>query len=218
MVWARVLAYSLMLSCIVGTAGLAREVMEAQVQLLVKAPDVTFSGTYDLPTRSDIFDKTLDAPMLLARLWEVYQFSPVYKARMQGEGIHVDDPTGISGDVFLVEHSPNRRVYLGIGALNHSLVPAFRGKMALVLSTVPKGSGLSARIDIFVRTDSRLLGLLTWAAAPLLRPRIENRVTVNAGNMGTILKDLSTEPQKAAALLSKEDAAALLKIFPAAKR
>jgi len=207
-----------MLSCIVGTAGLAREVMEAQVQLLVKAPDVTFSGTYDLPTRSDIFDKTLDAPMLLARLWEVYQFSPVYKARMQGEGIHVDDPTGISGDVFLVEHSPNRRVYLGIGALNHSLVPAFRGKMALVLSTVPKGSGLSARIDIFVRTDSRLLGLVTWAAAPLLRPRIENRVTVNAGNMGTILKDLSTEPQKAAALLSKEDAAALLKIFPAAKR
>jgi hypothetical protein len=90
--------------------------------------------------------------------------------------------------------------------------------MALVLSTVPKGSGLSARIDIFVRTDSRLLGLVTWAAAPLLRPRIENRVTVNAGNMGTILKDLSTEPQKAAALLSKEDAAALLKIFPAAKR
>jgi hypothetical protein len=211
-----ILTLMLMLSMVAPSTGSSGEDMLAQVQLLEKAPDVTFSGTFDLPTRSDILNNTLDSPMLLARLWEVYQFSPIYKARLQGNGIHVDDPTGISGDVFLVEHSANRRVYLGVGALNHSLVPAFRGKMALVLSTVPKGSGLSARIDIFVRTDSRLLGLVTWAAAPVLRPRIENRVTVNAGNIGTILQDLSTQPQKAAALLSKEDAAALLKILPTA--
>jgi hypothetical protein len=67
-----------MLSCTVGTSGLVGEDMQAQVQLLMKSPDVAYSGTFELPARSDVLDKMLDFPMLLARLWEVYQFGPAY--------------------------------------------------------------------------------------------------------------------------------------------
>lgn len=108
------------------------------------------------------------------------------------------------------------RIWQAWRNLNHSLVPAFTGKIALVLTTVPKGTSLNARIDVYVRTDSRILGLLTWSMGPLLKPRVENRMNVNAGNMGTIMKDLTTEPQKATTLLQKEDAAALLKLLPLA--
>jgi hypothetical protein len=198
------------------SAQLSAQDMNTQVQLLMKSPDVTVSGTYELATRPDVLDRILSAPMLLAKLWEAYQFSPAYKATLQNGAIHIDDPTGISGDVFLADKSSNRRVYYGTGSLNHNLVPAFRGKMALVITTAPKGAGLSAHIDVYVRTDSRMLGLLAWTLGPLVKPRVENRINVNGANMGTILKDLATEPRKSTGMLKNNaDAAALLKLLTA---
>lgn len=204
----------LILLWLVATAGAASGELQAQAQLLMKSPDVTISGTYEMQTRPDVLESILRTPVLLARLWEVYEFTPLYKARLQGEGIHVDDPTGIAGDIFLVEQSGNRRVYVGNGALNHKLVPSFRGKMALVLTATPKGSAVSARIDVYIRTDSRVLGFLTRTMFPLVKTRALHRLTANATDIGTILEDLSNEPQKTAARLKKEDAAALLKILP----
>jgi hypothetical protein len=215
MVGTRGCAIALMVWSAVSSAAAASGELQAQAQLLMKSPDVTISGTYELPTRPDILDRILRSPILLARLWEAYQFPPAYKARLQGDGIHIDDPTGITGDIFPVEQTGNRRTYVGIGTLNHRLVPAFQGKMAVVLSTIPKGTAVSARVDIYVRTDSRLLGFLASTMFPLLRARVEYRINANVTDIGTILKDLSNEPQKTIALLKKEDAAALLKIMPA---
>ena len=116
---------------------------------------------------------------------------------------------------FLVEQSANRRVYFGIGAINHKLMPAFRGKLALVLTAAPKGSAVvNGRIDVYLRTDSRILGLLARTLFPLVKTRAEYRMTANATDIGTILKDLTNDPQKTAARLKKEDQAALLKILP----
>lgn len=204
----------LILLWLVPTVGAASGELQAQAQLLMKTPDVTISGTYEMQTWPDVLESILRTPILLARLWEVYEFTPLYKARLQGEGIHVDDPTGIAGDIFLVEQSGNRRIYVGNGALNHKLVPSFRGKMALVLTATPKGSAVSARIDVYIRTDSRVLGFLTRTMFPLVKTRALHRMTANATDIGTILKDLSNAPQKTAARLKKEDAAALLKILP----
>lgn len=205
----------LILLWLVPTVGAASGELQAQAQLLMKSPDVTITGTYELPTRPEVLESILRTPILLARLWEAYQFTPLYKARLvQGDGIHVDDPTGIAGNIFLAEQSGNRRIYVGNGALNHKLVPSFRGKMALVLTATPKGPALSARIDVYIRTDSRVLGFLTRTMFPLVKTRALHRMTANVTDIGTILKDLSNEPQKTAARLKKEDAAALLKILP----
>ena len=216
MILSKRLALALILLGAVPSAGAASGELQAQSQLLIKSPDVTISGTYELATRSDVLENVLRTPILLARLWEAYQFTPLYKARLiQGDGIHVDDPTGITGDIFLAEQSGTRRVYVGNGALNHKLVPAFRGKMALVLTATPKGSVVSARIDVYLRTDSRVLGFLTRTMFPLVKTRALHRMTANATDIGTILKDLSNELQKTAARLKKEDAAALLSILRA---
>ena len=109
---------------------------------------------------------------------------------------------------------------LGIGALNHKLVPPFPGKMALVLTTTPKGAAASVRVDVFVRADNRIVGFVAWTLAPLLKPRVEYRVHANAIDMGAILKDGGTAPQNAAGMLKKDDAAALLMLVqaPPAKR
>jgi hypothetical protein len=200
---------------LISSEGIGQD-LHSQVQLLMQSPDVTVSGSYSLATRFEILEKLLGAPILLSRLWDAYQFSPSYRISLQGTNIHVEDPTGIIGDLSLVEQSGNRRVYLGAGALNHSLVPAFRGKMALVLTTEPKGTSLNARIDVYVRADSRMLGFMAWTMGPLVKPRVENRMNMNVVDVGTIVKDLTTQPQKAVALLKKEDAAALVKLLPPA--
>jgi hypothetical protein len=85
--------------------------------------------------------------------------------------------------------------------------------MALVITTAPKGAGVSARVEVFLRTESRALGLLTWTLSPLVRGRIENRATFNARDLGVILQDVSGAPQQAASRLSGEDAKAFSRLF-----
>jgi hypothetical protein len=188
--------------------------LKADVALLLHSPDVTFGGSYALPVTPSVPEKLMASPMLLAKLWEAYGFSPLYKARMQGTAIHIDDPTGIEGDILLAEHTANRYVYLGTGNLNHRLVPAFRGKMAMVVTMSPKAAATDVKLDIYIRADSRAVGLLAWGFFPLVRSRVENRVTLNLLDLVTILKDVSTSLRQTAARLSnKEDAAALTALF-----
>jgi hypothetical protein len=185
----------------------------AQVDLLQKSPDVAVSGTYDLPASPKLVDNLLRSPMLLARLWEAYDLRPKYKVTVEGDAIHVDDPTGIQGDVWLVEQSPNRLVYYGSGALNHSLVPAFEGSMALVISLAQKGSGASAKVDVFIRTSSRFLGFLTRTLGPLVRKRADYRISTNIHDFSPVLAEISSSPQQVSAKLKdKAQAAALLQI------
>ncbi len=188
--------------------------LQAQAQAVIKSPDATISGTFDLPVSPALVDSLLRSPMLLAHLWEVYDFTPRYKARLQGGGIHVDDPTGIVGDVYPIENTLARHVFYGTGALNHKLVPSFRGRLALVLSVTPKGQAVSTRVDVYIRAESRFLGFLASTLFPLVRTRAQHRIDANMNDVTTILRDISTAPAQTAARLRKEDAEALLKLVP----
>jgi len=181
--------------------------LRVESQRLQSRPDITVARVFEFNARPAVVDMLVENPMILARLWEAHGFTPRYKARPDGNGIHVNDPTGIQGDVYLVERAGNRRVWVAIGSLNHSLVPSFKGRMALVVTTEPKGSGVTLHVAVFVRTDSRALGFLASTLFPLVRARVEHRMTANAADIGTILAEASADPQKAAARLSKEDAA-----------
>jgi hypothetical protein len=178
-----------------------------------KSPDVSISDTFGLASNPAVVDKLMTAPLLMAQLWKVYDFRPQYQIRMNGEAIHVDDPTGITGDLYLVERTNNRRVYLGIGALNHALVPAFKGKMALVLTISPDGSRSKMRADVFIRTNSRILGFLARTFVSLVKARMMNRMTLNAKDFSTLSSDMSSAPARVAAKLKKEDGAALLNLI-----
>jgi hypothetical protein len=188
--------------------------LQSQAQVVIKSPDVSISGTFDLPVNPALLDGLLRSPMLLAHIWEAYDFTPRYKARLQGGGIHVDDPTGIAGDIFPIEQSISRHVFYGTGALNHKLVPAFKGRIALIFSLTPKGSGVSARIDAHIRAESRLLGFLASTLFPLVKTRAMNRMNANMADITTILNDISRAPRQTAARLKKEDADALLRLLP----
>ncbi|MSS70746.1 MAG: hypothetical protein EXS64_04570 [Candidatus Latescibacteria bacterium] len=202
----------LLLPALAGAAGLSPE-----AQTLLNSPDIAFSNTYHFACRPTVLDSLLSHPVLLGRLWAAYGFAPAYRVRTQGSGLHVEDPTGIVGEMRLANQAGNRWVYLGDGQLNHRLVPAFGGKMALIITTMPGGGGVDARVEAFIRTESRTLGFLTWTLSPLVRGRIENRAALNARDMSVILKDVSSAPQQTASRLAREDAAMLVRMFPPGK-
>lgn len=193
--------------------------MRSEVQLLLKSPDAQVSGTFDLPAGASLVEALLRSPLLVAHLWAAYEFGPHYQVSMQGDAIHIDDPTGIQGNVYLVEQGANRRVYYGTGALNHEFVPAFQGRMALVLTTTPKVANESARVEIYIRTESRVLGLLAWTLFPLVRSKAEHRLTANVQDLCTILHDLTVEPhQTVSKLKDKADAVALTGLLASATK
>ncbi len=181
-------------------------------QLLQSKPDMSVAGDFQFNARPAVVDRLVENPIILARLWEAHGFTPRYKVRLQGNGIHVDDPTGIQGDVYAVERTGNRRVWVAVGSLNHTLIPSFKGRMALVVTTKPKGSGVALHVAVYIRTDSRALGLLASTLFPLVRARVEHRMMANAADIGTILAEVSADPQRAAAHLGNEDAAALRQV------
>ncbi|HQT96014.1 MAG TPA: hypothetical protein PK435_15395 [Thermoanaerobaculaceae bacterium] len=186
-------------------------------QLLQSKPDMSVARDFQFSARPAVVDMFLENPMILARLWEAHGFSPRYKVRPQGDGLHVDDPTGIQGDVYPVERAGNRRVWVAFGSLNHAFVPSFKGRMALVVTTEPNGSGVTLHVAVYIRTDNRALGFLASTLFPLVRARVEHRMTANAADFATILAEVSADPQKAAARLSKEDAAAIRHAVTGAK-
>ncbi len=205
------LAFPLALCCVLAHGADLR----GESQLLQSKPDISLADDFEFTARPAIVDALLQSPMIVARLWEARGFTPKYRVSLQGDGIHVVDPTGIEGDLYLAEQTGNRRVWVGFGSLNHRLVPSFKGRMALVLTTQPRGSGVSAHLAVYVRADSRALGFLASTFFPLVRARIQHRVAANAADVGAILAEVSADPQKAAARLGHDDAAALLRAIGA---
>jgi hypothetical protein len=191
----------------------AAQDLRSRAQAAMKTPDAYVTGVYEIPAPPALTDALLQRPTLLARLWEVWGLFPRYKVAVKGNAIHVDDPTGISGDLYLAEQTPGRRVYFGDGYVNHTLVPSFRGELVLVLTTTPNGAGTRATVEVFVRASSRVLGLLGRTLFPLVRSRAENRVNSNMKDVSTLVAEVKADPSAAAARIGKPHSDALLSLL-----
>jgi hypothetical protein len=180
------------------------------------SPDVSLTQGFEVAASSQVLDKMFNEPLLLANLWNAYQFAPPYQVSMNGKAVHVVDPTGIVGDLYLVDKSYNRRVYYGTGKLNHKLVPKFGGRIALVLTTEAKGKGTSGKADVYVRADNRIMGMLSSAAFPLVKTHAQKRVISNTNDLSVIFKDIEEKPQDVAKRLkAKGDLEKFASLFPA---
>lgn len=189
----------------------AAEELSSLAAQVVSSPDLSVGGSYEVSTKAEVLDAMLDAPVLLARLWAAYGFSPRYAARpVEGDGLHVDDPTGIAGDLYPAGFADGRRVFVARGAIAHRLVPAFKGSAVLIISESREGDLVALRVDLYLRMDSRVVGFFMKPFAPYLRSLVLRRLGANIADLGAILGDLSAEPAETAARLGPEDSAAIL--------
>src|ERR1700694_3594316 len=105
-------------------AGAAAPPNRASVaETVVASPDITYQIPFVINCSEATWRKVLDNPWLMGQLWNVYGYSPAYKVSTAGDGLHIDDPTGLVGDLWLVRNGLDERRYFATGRLNFRAVP-----------------------------------------------------------------------------------------------
>jgi hypothetical protein len=183
-------------------------------KLMIEA-DVIMLSSFHIPVRPEIYEAAMQEPILLLRLWEVYRFSPRYKATLlPGNSIEIEDPTGIGGTVSLAEDAGGVRIFFAKGAINHRLLPHFRGEAAILLGATKDDTGMMLRVEIYIRMNNRFVGFLAHSLFPFVQSTVLRRISSNVTDFGKILGDMATKQRETAGFLSGDDATRLLALLP----
>ncbi len=183
------------------SSGKGRQAREKEVR---DEATISYAGRYEVPCTHSLLGGALDHLLVMGALWAAYGYAPTYKVSSLGESgaVHVEDPTGIVGVVWPVVKADGRRVYLAEGKLDHWAVPALNaGTAVFEMETVPDGVTTQVVLRVFVKPESRIAGAVLWMLSPAVRARIENRITLNLGDVGKILQDIEHTPRAVASRL-----------------
>lgn len=179
----------------------------AQAQQVTGNPDITYHTSFVWQCSEATWERILDEPLLMGRLWEAYGYAPAYKFSARGDTLHVDDPTGLKGDVLLVSRAPGARTYVVLGQLDHWAVPFFNEGIAVfVLTSQPAEDQICGDLKVYVRASSTVGNLLLQLGRPLLAKHIDNRITLNLQDGRRIVERIAADPAQVAALLRGPEA------------
>ena len=158
---------------------------------------IVFSKTYQVDCPPAVVEKALDHPALMGALWDIYGYAPAYEVKGLDSGaVHVDDPTGIVGEVRPVKREGPRRTYLARGQLDHWAVPALNGGTAVFeVETAGNGAGTTLTVDVFIQPESGVAGALLAVLEPLVLSHVDNRVSLNLEDAAKIMRAIDQEPE-----------------------
>jgi hypothetical protein len=185
----------LLLLCLSQSA--SAETRAERADRIRKEAKVSFTGQYEVACPPATVKAAMERPLMMAALWNSFAYSPAYQVFSLGEpnAVHVVDPTGIVAEILPVPAPGNRLVYLGEGKVNHWAVPALnRGAAVFDVTLAPGAMGTQVTISIAVKPESPIAGAALWVTSPVVRNRINQRVTNNISDAGEILERIATEP------------------------
>jgi hypothetical protein len=188
--------------------------LPAEVQALAERPDVFYSASFTWRCSPETWERILDQPLLMGQLWEAYGFLPAYRFSSRGDTLHVVDPTGLVGDVLLLNRSPGVRTWFVLGKLDHWAVPVLNeGKALFVLTSRPVAEGIAAELQVKVKASSALGHLVLRLARPLLARHVENRLDCNLRDGRHLVETVESAPDSVLLLLRGEDARRFREVF-----
>ncbi|MDD5723898.1 MAG: hypothetical protein PHY29_09225 [Syntrophales bacterium] len=170
---------------------------EVHVEDVINDPTATYKKAFSIDATSEIWNSTLDNPQLMGQLWEIYKFQPPYKVTKVDTGIHVSDPSGITGDIRQVGQSDHARTFYGTGTFDHWAVPSFFTANGVVMFEYRTDRDkLSVEVNIFMRGDNGISRFVMNIFSGILTRHINDRIDNNLKNMKKIIEDIANEPQK----------------------
>jgi len=170
---------------------------EVHVEEVINNPTVTYKKAFSVNATLEIWNRVLDNPCLMGRLWEIYKFQPPYKVTKTDTGIHVSDPSGITGDIRKVGHFDHSRTFYGAGRFDHWAVPSFFTANGVVIFEYNTDrNGLSGEVNIVMRGDNGISRFVMKIFSGILTRRINNRIENNLKDMKKIIQDIVNDPQK----------------------
>jgi len=184
--------------------------LAARVRTVVEEADVVYDTGFEVPCSVGVWEEMVARPVLLGALWSAYGYAPAYRVEMRGDTIHVEDPTGLVGDVVGIQTRDGERTYLVEGQVNHWAVPFFnRGSAVFVLKTTVTAGEVAARLAVYVRAESAIGSLVVKLGRPLLMKHVVNRIDLNLRDACGILAAVEGDPDHVVSLLDPHAAGEL---------
>ncbi|MBN1291230.1 MAG: hypothetical protein JXB48_05260 [Candidatus Latescibacteria bacterium] len=159
---------------------------------------VQYTTEFTVETTPDMWNRILDNPLLMGKLWELYQFEPHYKVSRRGSNLHIIDPSGIEGDLISLQSGNNLRIFYGNGTMKNWGIPiSLMGKALFFLDYTYNRRQMVVTFRVYGEGgDTVVTRLLLKAASPVLRRYIRKRIEHNLRDFKIILTDIMKDPDK----------------------
>lgn len=186
----------------------------AQAQEIIENADVTYTTSFSWQCSKRTWNRVVEHPLLVGQLWEAYGYAPAYRVSMRGDAIHINDPTGLTGDVFVFRWDSGARVYLALGKLDHWAVPFFNEGMAVfVLKSRVSDRRVFGELKVYIRAASTVGNIVLQVGRSVFMKHVDNRITLNLQDVQKIAETVELTPEKVMGKLSGSTAERFERVF-----
>ncbi len=163
----------------------------------IKNACLEFETEFRMEAQPAVWEEVIEHPYLFGRIWGQYGFLPRYRFSQNGPMLHIIDPTGIEGDLFLAGTNGPTRLYLGSGHMkNWGLPIGIEGRALFILTSTAGASYVSGRLRIYGEGTGSFADIIIRMCSPILKHYINRRLTANMRDTRVILSDIALQPEK----------------------
>ncbi len=190
----RLLSFTIFLLFLLGAASL--RAYEFSIQEIMDNPTVACERPFGFDVPLVIWERLLENPYIMGKLWEIYLFSPYYRVVKTAGGMHISDPSGIEGDIRQVGKSDGHVTFYGTGTFDHWAVPSFFTASGVVIFEYKEASeGFCGNVNIFMRGDNLISRFVMKLFAGSISSRIGNRMGSTLKNVEKMMADIANNPK-----------------------
>ena len=184
------------LAAVLAATGAVAKTETIDVGQFIDRASIRHETTFVLGTSVERWNRMLDDPALMGRLWALYEFRPEYRVNIAGTAIHVVDPTGLTGLARVLEQSPGHRLYLARGKMKNWFIPVSLSGLALIsLDHGPCDDGMKVRLGLYGEEGSnRATRVLLKVIGPILSRFVARRAARNIADLQVIVDDMERDP------------------------
>jgi len=168
-----------------------------QARNLIEKATIIYQTDFVVDSPLDVWNKILDHPLLISKLWNLYNFQPAYQVTKSKGGVKIVDPSGIYGEIALTDSTANSRTFYGRGAIDHWAVPSFISAEGVFLFRYQgDGQHIKGKFEVYLRGDTKVADSLMKLFSGRLKNHIHRRFTNNLEDVKKIIFDLLHNPDQ----------------------
>lgn len=169
----------------------------SETKSLIEKATIIYQTDFLIDSSLDIWNKVLDHPLLMGKLWNLYNFQPAYEVTKAKEGVQIVDPSGIRGEIALTDSSANSRTFYGRGAIDHWAVPSFiSAEGVFQFRYQGEGQRIKGKFEVYLRGDNNVSDFLMKLFSGTLKSYLHSRFTNNLEDVKKIIFDLLHHPDR----------------------
>lgn len=163
--------------------------------VVVASADLSHQASFVINCSEATWRKVLDNPWLMGQLWNVYGYAPAYTVRPTEDGLHVDDPTGLASDLWVIKNEPRERRYFALGRLTYRAVPFFNsGQAVTIVRSEAVGKQIRGTMHVYIRADRAISRTALWAGHRLVQRKVEDRIQANLWAGVRLVEQIASSP------------------------